>query len=101
MNVPTAPSMALTADEVDELARIMMTWRCVTPARLRRGASRESPEKLRRILVSYFRAVAGRGDFVPPRCNAPHFSTVIEVDVVRCVHVKPCPRMDSCAKTAR
>lgn len=44
------------------------------------GRIAESPEKLRRILVQYFRALLGDAEFPRPRCNAPHFSTVIEVD---------------------
>ena len=44
------------------------------------GRIAESPAKLRRILLRYFEAQAGKGQFEAPRCNAPHFSTVIDVD---------------------
>jgi hypothetical protein len=31
-------------------------------------------------MVNYFDAINGNSDFPRARCNAPHFSTVIEVD---------------------
>ncbi len=47
------------------------------------GKIAESPAKLRRILLDY---VSGKETFAAPRCNAPHFSTVVEVDGT----VRPC-----------
>jgi MoaA/NifB/PqqE/SkfB family radical SAM enzyme len=79
-NFTAAHSNALTPAEVDELARIIDDVERRYAAAFAEGRIAESPDKLRRILVSYFRGVAGQGEFVPPRCNAPHFSTVIEVD---------------------
>ncbi|MDX1994957.1 MAG: radical SAM protein [bacterium] len=71
---------ALNPTEVDELSSMIDTLE----ARLNNGGTTEhlaeSPAKLRRILVEYFRALNGEGVFPRPRCNAPHFSTVIEVD---------------------
>jgi len=49
------------------------------------GLIAESPAKLRR-LYDYFAALQGVGTFEPPRCNAPHISTVIEVDGA----IRPC-----------
>ena len=46
---------------------------------------RESPGKLRRQL-SFFRAVVGRDEYPPVRCNAPEFSAVIGADG----RVQPC-----------
>lgn len=76
----TAQSNALTAAEVDELAAIIDDVELRYASAFAEGRIAESPDKLRRILVQYFRAIAGQGEFVTPRCNAPHFSTVIEVD---------------------
>ncbi|MEL6403235.1 MAG: radical SAM protein [Chloroflexota bacterium] len=50
------------------------------------GRIAESPDKLHRILTTYFRALQGESAFEPPPCNAPHFSTVVEVDG----RVRPC-----------
>ncbi len=64
--------LTLNPDDIAELDAII--------DRLPDGPVAESPAKLRRILVDYFKAVAGIGAYPAPRCNAPHFSTVIEVD---------------------
>jgi radical SAM protein with 4Fe4S-binding SPASM domain len=50
------------------------------------GFIAESPEKLRRRLSQYFRALVGRGEFAPNDCNAPWVSSVIEADGT----VRPC-----------
>lgn len=76
----SAQSNALTPEDVDELAQIIDDIEVRYASAFAEGRIAESPDKLRRILVQYFRAVAGQGEFAPPRCNAPHFSTVIEVD---------------------
>ncbi len=46
----------------------------------------ESPDKLRRRILQYYEALAGRGDFSPIECNAPWVSSVIEADGT----VRPC-----------
>ncbi len=71
---------ALTHDDVVELEQIIDRLEVDFADEFRRGQIVESPEKLRRILVNYFRALLGEETFASPRCNAPHFSTVIEVD---------------------
>lgn len=44
------------------------------------GRIAETPAKLQRTLVRYFRALHGAGTFAPVPCNAPHFSVVVGVD---------------------
>ncbi|NWF68236.1 MAG: radical SAM protein [Chloroflexi bacterium] len=78
--VNNGASQMLTPGEVDELARLIDEVEQRYAGAFAAGRIAESPEKLRRILVSYFRALTGQGALVAPRCNAPHFSTVIEVD---------------------
>lgn len=70
---------ALTPDDVRELAVILDELETQFAGDFARGRIVESPEKLRQMLA-YFNAVNGEGAFSPPRCNAPHTSTVIEVD---------------------
>lgn len=57
------------------------------------GRISESPEKLRRM-VAYFDAIDSKNNFSGPRCNAPHFSTVIEVDGT----LRPCYFLPSYGK---
>ncbi len=75
-----ASDLALTTAEVDELEHILGVLETDYAVAFESGHIAESPQKLRRILVDYFRALLGHGDFPRPRCNAPHFSTIIEVD---------------------
>jgi MoaA/NifB/PqqE/SkfB family radical SAM enzyme len=46
----------------------------------------DPPERLRRRVLQYYRALAGAGDFPPNVCNAPWASAVIEYDGT----VRPC-----------
>ncbi len=71
---------ALDAAEVGELAALIddLEQRYAADFTSRRIA--ESPDKLRRILVRYFGALAGMDTFPAPPCNAPHFSVVVNVD---------------------
>ncbi|MBZ0305040.1 MAG: radical SAM protein [Anaerolineae bacterium] len=73
------PVEALTPDDIDELELILDSVNTRFTAAFASGRMAEPPEKLRRM-VTYFRAITGQGDFDPPRCNAPHISTVIQVD---------------------
>ena len=50
------------------------------------GRIAESPDKLRRTLLSYFRALHGLERYPAPPCNAPHFSVVVECDG----RIRPC-----------
>ncbi len=81
---PTLPvnqpmSSALTPEDVQELMTLLDTIEVQFAADFASGRIAESPAKLRRLLT-YFGAINNQNDFEPPRCNAPHISTVIEVD---------------------
>lgn len=76
----TDTSQALTRDEVTELESIIAGLETEFAEEFADQRIAESPSKLRRILVQYFLALGGDADFPRPRCNAPHFSSVIEVD---------------------
>jgi MoaA/NifB/PqqE/SkfB family radical SAM enzyme len=72
-------SSALTIEDVQELGTIIDSLETHYADDFASGRIAESPDKLRRMLT-YFSAIAGQNTFEPPRCNAPHISTVIEVD---------------------
>ncbi|MDQ7026173.1 MAG: radical SAM protein [Anaerolineae bacterium] len=74
------PDGALSLAEIVELERIIETLAIQYADAYAVGRMAESPDKLQRILAQYFKSVIGEGDFPRPPCNAPHFSTVIEVD---------------------
>lgn len=82
----TTPSLAVqdTAALSDIITEMSNTYADAFTS----GRIAESPAKLQRILTDYFRALQNptHDDYTPPRCNAPHFSTVIEVDG----RVRPC-----------
>jgi MoaA/NifB/PqqE/SkfB family radical SAM enzyme len=78
-DLSSAPGM-LDHAEVDLLNQILQDIERDFSAEFASGRIAESPEKLRRILGQYFRALLGEAQFPRPRCNAPHFSTVIDVD---------------------
>lgn len=85
MRLPTSDSPALTVEDLPAFAAVLddLETRYASAFAERRIA--ESPAKLRR-LYDYFAAVNGLRPFDPPRCNAPHLSTVIEVDGA----IRPC-----------
>lgn len=70
---------ALTPEDVTELERVLDDVEARYGADFESGLISESPAKLR-LMVDYFRALTGEGDFSAPRCNSPHISTVIHVD---------------------
>lgn len=70
---------ALTAEDIDAFSAVLDAVETEFAPAFASGQIVESPAKLRRM-VTYFRAVIGQAAFEPPRCNAPHLSTVIEVD---------------------
>ncbi len=78
-NTTDDPSM-LTRDEITELSALLNDIETRYADAFTAGHIAESPAKLRHTLLDYFSSAAGTGDFAPPRCNAPHFSTVIEAD---------------------
>ncbi|MEO8397655.1 MAG: SPASM domain-containing protein, partial [Chloroflexota bacterium] len=85
------PASALTADDVTELAQILDSVEARFADDFASGRIAESPVKLRRM-VSYFGAILHQDQFPQVRCNAPHLTTIIEVDG----SLRPCyflPRM--------
>lgn len=83
--VANPQSPALAPADVDAFAAVLdRVARDYAPA-FASGRIAETPAKLRRM-VRYFRAVNGEVGFAGPRCNAPHVSTVVEVDG----RVRPC-----------
>lgn len=77
----TQDETALSATDIDRLETIIAEFPDKFLGAYAQGRMAETPQKLQSILVDYFRALAGQAtDFKPPRCNAPHFSTVVEVD---------------------
>lgn len=87
-------SMILNLDEITELEQIINQLEKDHAADFESGRIAESPEKLRRILAQYFRSFHETIDYPRPRCNAPHFSTVIEVDGT----LRPCYFLPSYGK---
>jgi Fe-coproporphyrin III synthase len=73
------PSPALTPEELPEFSAVLDSLNQTHADEFNSGLIAESRDKLRK-LVSYFAAVNGLESFRGPRCNAPHISTVIEVD---------------------
>jgi MoaA/NifB/PqqE/SkfB family radical SAM enzyme len=71
---------ALTSEDIQELSHVLDDIEVRFADEFATGRIAESPAKLRRILTGYFKGVGGEGEFPRPRCNAPHISTVIEVD---------------------
>jgi Fe-coproporphyrin III synthase len=76
----TQSSGALQSREIDELEDIIEYITVRFSDAFATGRIGETATKLQRILVQYFRSLLGEVDFPSPPCNAPHFSTVIEVD---------------------
>jgi hypothetical protein len=77
MNNPLAT--ALTAEDITQFAAVLDDIEQHFAPEFAQGRMAESPTKLRQML-GYFRGVTGEGSFAAPRCNAPHISTVVEVD---------------------
>jgi Fe-coproporphyrin III synthase len=90
------PALALTLDDVDHFGRILDEAEVRFADDFASGRIAESPAKLRRM-IEYFTAVAGEGEFPGTRCNAPHISTVIEVDG----RLRPCYFLPTYGKLAR
>ena len=73
------PSPALTSHDLPEFLQVLDRLERDYAADFASGLIAENPAKLRR-LYDYFATLNGESPFPPPRCNAPHLSTVIEVD---------------------
>lgn len=72
------PPEALTPEDITHLNAILDDVEQRYAQAFADGRMAESPEKLRRM-VGYFQGLLGE-PFDAPRCNAPHISTVINVD---------------------
>jgi MoaA/NifB/PqqE/SkfB family radical SAM enzyme len=77
--------VALTVHEADALERELEALIADCYGEIESGFIREKPERLRRIGL-HFRSYLGQADAVPPRCNAPWVSAVIEANGA----VRPC-----------
>ena len=81
-----ASEVALQIEDLPDLEAELEALEREHGAEFENGYISESPEKLRRRLLQYFRATHGLADFHPNVCNAPWVSTVIESDGT----VRPC-----------
>ncbi|MGH7616132.1 MAG: radical SAM protein [Gemmatimonadaceae bacterium] len=79
-------AVALETDQLPALAAELDALERERAADFAAGFIAESPAKLRRRLLQYFRALLGQDDFAPNDCNAPWVSSVIEADGT----VRPC-----------
>lgn len=78
--VDVAEQGGLNLAEIDELETLIADLPFTLATAYTAGHMAETPEKLQRTLAQYFRSLLGEGGYPPPPCNAPHFSTVVEVD---------------------
>lgn len=74
---------ALTVEDCVELERVLDAFAISHAAQFAAGQIAESPAKLRRILLYYFRRDVR---YTPPRCNAPSLSVVVECNGA----IRPC-----------
>ncbi|XWX05393.1 radical SAM protein [Aggregatilineales bacterium SYSU G02658] len=74
---------ALSAQDCAALADLLDAFEVSHAAQFAAGQIAESPAKLRRTLLHYFRRDAA---YTPPRCNAPRLSVVVECDGT----IRPC-----------
>lgn len=82
----SAGSLALSRAECFELENELDRLEIEHAADFESGFIAESPQKLRRKLLGYFRALTLEGDFPLNECNAPWVSSVVEADGT----VRPC-----------
>jgi MoaA/NifB/PqqE/SkfB family radical SAM enzyme len=77
--------VSLSNEDVERLDELIDALTVSHDGDFQTGFIRESPEKLRRIVL-HFRAQLGQIEPVAPRCNAPWVSAVVESDGT----VRPC-----------
>lgn len=75
----TDPYGGLLLEDLDDFAAVLQGLLRTHAACFMDGRIEESPAKLQR-LYDFFAAPYGKATFAPPRCNAPHISTVVNVD---------------------
>lgn len=85
VNSPPSVSYAPTLAQVEQFERDIDTAAIQHAPLFATQRIAESVDKLHRM-ARYFKGLHGVTHFEPPRCNAPHISTVIEVDGT----VRPC-----------
>jgi MoaA/NifB/PqqE/SkfB family radical SAM enzyme len=79
-------SVMLERQDLPRLAKELDALEVEHAADFASGYIAESPGKLRRVLLRYYKALLGEGDFAANTCNAPWVSSVIEADGT----VRPC-----------
>ncbi|MCL4249615.1 MAG: radical SAM protein [Anaerolineae bacterium] len=79
------PAAALARDDIARFSDLLDRIERDYADDFASGRIAESPAKLRRM-VTYFQAVLDGAGFPAARCNAPHLSTVVQVDGT----VRPC-----------
>lgn len=72
--------LAIRGAELDELAAEVDNIAREYAADFESSFISDSPERLRRILVGYYRGLSGQEPMPVPRCNAPWTSVVLEYD---------------------
>jgi MoaA/NifB/PqqE/SkfB family radical SAM enzyme len=88
------PATALSHEDIAAFHKILDQVEVDFAEEFASGRLAESPQKLRNM-VNYFGELLGQdNDYSGPRCNAPHISTVIEVDGT----LRPCYFLPSWGK---
>jgi MoaA/NifB/PqqE/SkfB family radical SAM enzyme len=82
---------ALTAEDCEALAEVLDAFEVSHAAQFAAKQIAESPAKLRRILLHYFRR---DDEYAAPRCNAPRLSVVVNWDGT----IRPCYFLPSVAR---
>lgn len=76
---PVDPFGGLQENDLPKFAAILDSLEETHAEHFADGRIAESPAKMRN-LYNFFAAPYGKAEFQPPRCNAPHISTVVNVD---------------------
>jgi MoaA/NifB/PqqE/SkfB family radical SAM enzyme len=92
-DLKVAPQGALTLTDCDAFEHVLTGMQSSHAAAFANGQIAEPYHKLQQM-VAYFRALHDQAEYAAPRCNAPHISTVIEVDGT----VRPCYFLPSVGK---
>ncbi|KRV46484.1 hypothetical protein AQ490_11335 [Wenjunlia vitaminophila] len=79
-------ALAIRGEDLDELAVQLAALRRDHAEDFASGYISDTPQDLDRLLTHYYRAVNGRAEFPPVRCNAPWTSAILEYDGT----VRPC-----------
>jgi MoaA/NifB/PqqE/SkfB family radical SAM enzyme len=88
------PATALAREDITAFHNILDDVAVEFAAEFSSGRIVESPQKLRNMVDYFGELIGAESDYTPPRCNAPHISTVIEVDGT----IRPCYFLPSWGK---